>query len=161
AADGPISRQARVIRVARRMVVPFFFPPLSPASGERGERPGGHFSALNSPRSLVLLASMVISLPCRPATQPPPSCSTTRRNLPAGAFLISKLPSLSVTAKYGCGKTKTRAPIHPWMSHLTRFGMWYGWNLLASMVTDPPVGSRMFLLALGLALLPMMLVLWE
>src|ERR1700739_2875103 len=44
------------------------------------------------------------------------------RYFPAGAFSILKLPSSSVTAKYGLLKTRTQALIQPWMLQLICHG---------------------------------------
>src|SRR5262245_46481487 len=79
---------------------------------------GGTYS--RSPRSFVLPASMVIVLPARPAApprKPPLPCQTTTRHSPAGAFLISKLPCSSVTAKYGWLNTRIQPFIHGWILH--------------------------------------------
>src|SRR5262249_9928450 len=47
--------------------------------------------------------------------QPPSSCQTTSQKSPAGESLLSKLPSASVTAKYGWAQMRTQALIQRWV----------------------------------------------
>src|SRR5262249_30920684 len=59
----------------------------------------GFSSSLTSVTDPPLIVTSTPSTP--PWPHPEPSCQLIRRYLPAGASLISKPPSASVTAKYG------------------------------------------------------------
>src|SRR5262249_18307016 len=140
-------------------------PLFTERHGGRSLQPQGGYSGLSfSLTSMVLPAGISLVCPVLPPlTQPTPSCHMTMLYLPAGAFLISNLPSASVTAKYGWSNTRIQAFIQRWMSQLICTGLVEafssisilppaGMSLLSPVLSPPP--SQCMLCGTGALFLP-------